>query len=147
MNRFLIFVDMCLGQDILGEYTTERYFVVVQEESLEEAITKVDNIILAPFKGVMYGRPFINGIKMCPTYDALPFESINNIKSDKEEYDYYMNLYSLAVLKGNNKVIYSLIPKDHFEEQKVNSILENHPDMDLQLIALSSPLKNILFKI
>lgn len=77
MKNYLVFIDMCLGKDENGEYTKERFMTrVCIEEDLEEY---VDKVILAPFKGTIYGKPKISGVELETILSNTIFTDMDNI--------------------------------------------------------------------
>ena len=79
MKNYLVFIDMCLGTDENGEYTNERFMTRVCIEYGEDLKEYVDKVILAPFKGVIYGKPKINGVELETILFNTIFTSMDNI--------------------------------------------------------------------
>lgn len=77
MKNYLVFIDMCLGKDENGEYTKEKFMTrVCIEDNLEDYINKV---ILAPFKGTIYGKPEIRGVEIESVLSNTLFTDMDNI--------------------------------------------------------------------
>lgn len=79
MKNYLVFIDMCLGTDENGEYTNERFMTRVCIEYGEDLKEYVDKVILAPFKGAIYGKPKINGVELETILFNTIFTSMDNI--------------------------------------------------------------------
>lgn len=161
MKNYLVFIDMCLGKNENGEYTKERFMTrVCIEEDLEEY---VDKVILAPFKGTIYGKPEINGVELETILSNTIFtdmDNISHISAKPLSHDIFN--YALAVCSNyhdkNNysKTFYALINNikgvyDEFEElaetffKPLESITTT--TLDIKVIPLLPNRMNVLYKI
>lgn len=114
MKNYLVFIDMCLGKDENGEYTKERFMTrVCIEDNLEDYINKV---ILAPFKGTIYGKPEIRGVEIESVLYNTLFTDMDNIlckiykENKQKQYNYGLAICSNYTDKRNySKTFYALV--------------------------------------
>lgn len=161
MKNYLVFIDMCLGKDENGEYTKERFMTrVCIEEDLEEY---VDKVILAPFKGTIYGKPEINGVELETILSNTIFTDMDNISCiSAKPFSHDIFSYALAVCSNyhdkNNysKTFYALLNNvkgvyGDFEElaEKFFKPLESTTitKLDIKVIPLLPNRMNVLYKI
>lgn len=176
MKNYLVFIDMCLGKDENGEYTKERFMTRVSIEygqyDLEEY---VNNVILAPFKGTIYGKPDISGVEIETILSNTIFTDMDNIlcisakpsingilhtgyeDSKQIPYNYALAICRNYTDKHNySKTIYALINNirglySDFGElaEKVFKPLEDTTitSLDIEVIPLLDNRINVLYKI
>lgn len=175
MKNYLVFIDMCLGVDENGEYTNERFMTRVCIEYGDDLEEYVNDVILAPFKGTIYGKPEINGVELETILSNTIFTDMHNVLcvSDKplmydvlaaqNESNYHMLYnYGLAICSNYHdkhnysKTFYALINNirgiyDGFEElaETVFKPLEctTITTLDISVIPLLPNRMNVLYKI
>lgn len=163
MKNYLVFIDMCLGKDENGEYTKEKFMTRVCIEYGEDLEEYVDKVILAPFKGVIYGKPEINGVELETILSNTVFTDMDNISCipakpfENSPYNYALAVCSNYHDKNNySNTFYALLNNikgiyGKFEElaEIVFKPLESITitKLDIKVIPLLPNRMNILYKI
>lgn len=174
MKNYLVFIDMCLGKDENGEYTNERFMTRVCIEYGDDLEEYVNDVILAPFKGIIYGKPEINGVELETVLSNTIFTDMHNVLcvsakplmhdilcGQESNYQMLYN-YGLAICSNYHdkhnysKTFYALINNirgiyDGFEElaKIVFKPLEDTSTttLDIKVIPLLANRMNVLYKI